>query len=51
MVVLGHGDVVEETYEFLEYGVFDEEGHLFNFAHEDRICKNGGIKNACIGNG
>ena len=51
MIVLGHGDVMEKTYELLEYGVLNEEGHLLNFAHEDRICEDSSVGNACVEDG
>ena len=48
MVVLCHGDIMKEAYEFLRYGVLNEEGHFFNFAHKDGICEDSGVENACI---
>ena len=42
---------MEKMYELLGYGVLNEEGHLLNFAHEDRICEDSGIKNACVEDG
>ena len=45
MIVLGHGGVMEEIYKFLGY--FNEEGHLFNFMHKDRIHEDGSVKNVC----
>ena len=50
MVILGHGGVMEKTYKFLGYSVFDKEGHLLNFTHEDGICENGGVENVCVEN-
>ena len=51
MVVLSHGGIMKEAYEFLRYGVLNEEGHFLNFTHEDRICEDGGIENACVEDG
>ena len=51
MIVLGHGGVMEKTYELLGYGVLNEEGHLLNFVHEDGICEDSGIENVCIEDG
>ena len=47
MIILGHGGVMEKTYKFLEYSVFNKEGRLLNFTHEDGICENGGVENVC----
>ena len=30
---------MKKVYEFLRYGVLNEEGHFFNFAHEDGILR------------
>ena len=51
MIILSHGGIMKKAYKFLRYGVFNKEGHLFNFAHEDRICENSSVENACVGNG
>ena len=51
MVVLSHSSIMEQVYEFLRYGVLNEEGHFFNFAHKDRICEDIGIENACVEDG
>ena len=51
MIILSHGGIMKKAYKFPRYGVFNEEGHLFNFAHEDRICEDSGVENACIENG
>ena len=51
MVVLRHGGVVKEVYEFLRYGVLNEEGHFFNFVHKDGICEDSSIENACVKDG
>ena len=42
---------MKKVYEFLRYGALNEEGHFLNFAHEDRICENSSIENACIEDG
>ena len=51
MIILSHGGVMAKAYKFLRYGVLNEEGHLFNFMHEDRICEDSGIENACVEDG
>ena len=51
MVALGHSGIMKEVYEFLRYGVLNEEGHLFNFVHEDGICEDSGIENVCVEDG
>ena len=51
MIILSHGCIMKKAYKFLRYGIFNEEGHVFNFAHEDRICEDSGVENACIENG
>ena len=51
MVVLSHSGIMKQVYEFLRYGVLNEEGHFFNFVHEDGICEDSGIENACIEDG
>ena len=51
MIVLSHGGIMKEVYAFLRYGVLNEEGHLFNFVHEDRICEDSSIESVCIENG
>ena len=51
MIVLSHGGIMKEAYELLSYGVFNEEGHLFNFTHENGICEDSSIENVCIENG
>ena len=51
MIILSQGGVMAKAYEFLRYGVLNEEGHLFNFMHEDRICEDSGIENVCIEDG
>ena len=50
MIVLSHGGIMKKVYEFLRYGVFNEE-HLFNFVHEDGICEDSSVENACVENG
>ena len=51
MIVLSHGGIMKKAYKFMGYGVFNEEGHLLNFAHEDRICEDSGVENVCVENG
>ena len=51
MVVLSHSSIMEQVYEFLRYGVLNEEGHFFNFAHEDGICEDSGVENVCVEDG
>ena len=51
MVVLSHGGIMKKAYEFLRYGVLNEEGHFFNFVHEDGICEDSGVENVCIEDG
>ena len=51
MVVLSHSGIMKQAYEFLRYGVLNEEGHFFNFMHVDRICEDSGVENACIEDG
>ena len=51
MVVLSHGGIMKKVYEFLRYGVLNEEGHFLNLAHEDRICEDGSVENECIEDG
>ena len=51
MVVLSHGGIMKKAYEFLGYGVLNEEGHFFNFAHEDGNCEDSGVENVCIEDG
>ena len=51
MIVLSHGGIMKKAYEFLRYGVFDKAGHLFNFVHEDGICEDSSVENACVENG
>ena len=51
MVVLSHGGIMKKAYGFLRYGVLNEEGHFFNFAHEDGICEDSSIENACVEDG
>ena len=51
MVVLSRGGVMKKAYEFLRYGVLNEEGHFFNFTHEDGICEDSGIENVCVEDG
>ena len=51
MIILSQGGVMAKAYKFLRCGVFNEEEHLFNFMHEDRICEDSGIENVCIEDG
>ena len=51
MVALSHSGIMKQAYEFLRYCVLNEEGHFFNFAHEDRICEDSSVENACIEDG
>ena len=51
MVVLGHGGIMKQVYEFLRYGVLNEEGHFFNFVHEHGICEDSSVEDACVGDG
>ena len=51
MIILSHGSIMKKAYKFLGYGIFNEEEHVFNFMHEDGICKDSGIENVCIENG
>ena len=51
MVVLHHGGIMKEVYEFLRYGVLNEEGHFLNFVHEDGICEDSSVENACVEDG
>ena len=51
MVVLRHGGIMKKVYKFLRYGVLNEEGHFCNFMHEDGICEDSGVENACVEDG
>ena len=51
MVVLSHSSIMKQAYEFLRYGVLNEEGHFFNFTHEDGICEDSSVENVCVEDG
>ena len=51
MIILSHGGIMKKVYKFLRYGVFNEEGHFFNFMHEDGICEDSSVENVCVEDG